>query len=660
MAANLVAPAAAQRFVDPRTGIITVPWQQFLANLTTAASGSGVTSFNTRVGAVTLNGTDVSTALGYTPYDSANPAGYITAAGAPVQSVAGKTGVVTLAVADVSGAAPLASPTFTGTPAAPTAAPGTNTTQIATTAFVETAVSGASVTSFDGRTGAVSLLVTDATGGIVGYANVKAYGAVGNGIADDTAEIQSAINSGFPVYFPPGTYRITSALTATNVSLTLIGAGPNASTIRQDGAADGITFNGSWTSFAIDQLVVRDLKFLANNASCAAAIHGIWTSTGGTDGQPRTCYVQNVSCVSANGGPSWAAGVSLAGGDNAAIRDCYITTYNFAGAFRAGSYGILITANGTNDPAFEVDIANVTFYQCATAIGFNVDATAANNICQGLFVNHCHIINCSHGVAAGNAAAVPAGPAIEPEIVITNSFIGTQVLGVDIQAQAQFNVSGNLFYGQGALNWIGIQYTSINGGGYQVDGRIHDNTLIALSGGTTAGIKIIGNAGASESIAINANTFEACTNAATLDANTTGVIFTISNYIISGGGVSNSGSSSTNIIDSRGQTTPVPTAGSGAFATVSSVVDYEKIGRFAKCRVTITDTNNGTAASFIALVMPFTATSESVFYGRAVSSGKMVQGIMAATSSTMQVLLYDNTYPGATGERITLEGMIFV
>jgi len=37
--------------------------------------------------------------------------------------------------------APLASPTFTGTPAAPTANAGTSTTQIATTAFVQTAVS---------------------------------------------------------------------------------------------------------------------------------------------------------------------------------------------------------------------------------------------------------------------------------------------------------------------------------------------------------------------------------------------------------------------------------------------------------------------------------------------------------------------------------------
>lgn len=40
----------------------------------------------------------------------------------------------------IAGAAPLASPTFTGTPAAPTAAPGTNTTQLATTAFIQAAI----------------------------------------------------------------------------------------------------------------------------------------------------------------------------------------------------------------------------------------------------------------------------------------------------------------------------------------------------------------------------------------------------------------------------------------------------------------------------------------------------------------------------------------
>ena len=41
---------------------------------------------------------------------------------------------------DLAAKAALASPTFTGTPAAPTAAQGTNTTQVATTAYVQAEV----------------------------------------------------------------------------------------------------------------------------------------------------------------------------------------------------------------------------------------------------------------------------------------------------------------------------------------------------------------------------------------------------------------------------------------------------------------------------------------------------------------------------------------
>lgn len=40
--------------------------------------------------------------------------------------------------------------------------------------------------------------------------SVKAFGALGDGVTDDTAAIQSAINSGLPIFFPPGTY-VTSA-----------------------------------------------------------------------------------------------------------------------------------------------------------------------------------------------------------------------------------------------------------------------------------------------------------------------------------------------------------------------------------------------------------------------------------------------------------------
>lgn len=65
----------------------------------------------------------------------------IAAAAPPVSSVFTRTGAVVATagdytVAQVTGAAPIASPTFTGVPAAPTAAVNTNTTQLATTAYV--------------------------------------------------------------------------------------------------------------------------------------------------------------------------------------------------------------------------------------------------------------------------------------------------------------------------------------------------------------------------------------------------------------------------------------------------------------------------------------------------------------------------------------------
>jgi hypothetical protein len=54
---------------DNITGVLNIPQYQ-----------GGVTSFNTRTGAVTLSSGDITGALGYTPYNSTNPAGYITSA----------------------------------------------------------------------------------------------------------------------------------------------------------------------------------------------------------------------------------------------------------------------------------------------------------------------------------------------------------------------------------------------------------------------------------------------------------------------------------------------------------------------------------------------------------------------------------------------------
>ncbi len=126
---------------------------------------AGVVSFNTRTGQVVLQAADVTGvggALLASPSFSGTPttptaapgtnttqlastafvAAAVTGSVSGVASFNTRTGAVTLTTADVTGVggALLASPSFTGNPAAPTAPAGQSNTQIATTAFAQGAV----------------------------------------------------------------------------------------------------------------------------------------------------------------------------------------------------------------------------------------------------------------------------------------------------------------------------------------------------------------------------------------------------------------------------------------------------------------------------------------------------------------------------------------
>lgn len=103
-------------------------------------------------------------------------------------------------------------------------------------------------------TGAVSRLVSSKLGDFV---SVKDFGAVGDGVADDTAAIQAAIDalagsfdvtanysgnqySGKPsqiLYFPPGIYNVTSRILVEKNNVAIRGAGWFSSTIRYVGTS---------------------------------------------------------------------------------------------------------------------------------------------------------------------------------------------------------------------------------------------------------------------------------------------------------------------------------------------------------------------------------------------------------------------------------------
>lgn len=104
--------------------------------------------------------------------------------------------------------------------------------------------------------------------------NVKApeYGAVGNGLIDDTAAIQAAINDaqaeGLAVFFPAGTYKLSSALSVFG-DLRLIGAGGGAGgagkTILKSSASSGHTILDQET-YSGSVVHVRDMTLYANHS----------------------------------------------------------------------------------------------------------------------------------------------------------------------------------------------------------------------------------------------------------------------------------------------------------------------------------------------------------------------------------------------------------
>ena len=289
VAGNFITPATASTIggvIIPNGGGLSVDQD---GNLTVGAASSSTVGGVSQGAGVTISNTGVL---------SAN-----------VTSVAGRTGNVVLTIADVSGAAPLASPALSGVPTAPTAAAGTKTTQIATTAFVANSFAPLASPAFTGTPTAPTPAVGDNSTDIATTAFV----------ATSYAPLASPVFSGSPTAPTPSSNDDSQRIATTSWVTTAI---QNADSASGYAPINAPSFTGRAT-FVAQEYDVTNLGNISGTETLNLAASTEWTMTitGATtfafSNTPAAGTTQVVILRITNGGAytiSWPTGTQFVSG----------------------------------------------------------------------------------------------------------------------------------------------------------------------------------------------------------------------------------------------------------------------------------------------------------------------------------------------------------
>jgi hypothetical protein len=280
--------------------------------------------------------------------------------------------------------------------------------------------------------------------------NVKDFGAVGDGVADDTFAVQAALNSSNQVFFPNGEYLISNKITIANKSITITGENQTSTVIKFSSNAAGIDISQSGNSNSVLISNIKIEKTATTTNSPAIKISG-----GGTIIH-CWAYIENVTIYGA-GSNYWDGGIWL---DN--ISNSCVNSVNVDLDQTNSQYGFKVS--GTS--------FTTSFDQCqsfSNQKGFIIEGDG-----EGVTINSCTIVNCIEGIRKQHA------PQSEPLLVVTNSHINTNSLGIFLENALQCFISNNLIYaGIGTsgpkTGWIGIdiQSTFVN-----EDISINNNILL--------------------------------------------------------------------------------------------------------------------------------------------------------------------------------------
>lgn len=356
--------------------------------------------------------------------------------------------------------------------------------------------------------------------------SVKEFGAVGDGVSDDTAAIQAAITAtyGGSVFFPAGTYKVTSTISVTN-EVSLIGAGRYLSKILWTSATLSI-FNVSTTN----PIQVEKMAFIGPSTPTTGYVFRLSSNSTHNafsifrDLLFSSCYIgiESVNAMALTVDACYFSGHQSAGvvicnryqhdaGDST-ISACVFSNAGTAavGIFQYSSGGLRVVNNKilsgaigikqALDPGVQTSdllvVGNSFEGQSTAAIEFSQSESTSRFsnivICGNQFALHPIAIKASTSnvylkniTITGNVLALPSGSnygiwlnGVQAAVINGNIFTGdsSSTVGINLGATASdVNYDGNQF--------VGELYNVIDAGVYNLKGAIDviGSSFLAIS-----------------------------------------------------------------------------------------------------------------------------------------------------------------------------------
>ncbi len=474
------------------------------------------------------------------------------------------------------------------------------------------------------------------------FLSVMDYGAVGNGVADDTIAVNlgiaTATGMGKTLYFPPGTY-LCSQITAL-AGMKLVGESSRTSIIKAKNNSDVDLVTSP--SLGIDDAWIESLRFLGNSAGNALG------NTLVIKGH-RPTLIDIVVLDSAENGivTDWAGPSFRDTGSEGYFSHIVIDSPKKSGWIHSGpsdSYFediIIIDAGASADNSFYgmyLDPAGTGANGRFNNLHHWNRSSTTNTATSGVYVGfggntftNCHFegshlplnISSNFNTFAACAYYAPRG-----------------TYAVNIGATASAN------YLDGAM---GLTYFTANANYTGVNIAGPGNTLNLTVGGAIKAINFGDSGTGSNFVRINGYIDAGGAAYTGVQASNDDILISVAGP---GGGVL--AQSTPHVWTAY---TPTITPGSGVITTSSSTGRYIKTGATVQFQISVTVTTNGTGAVNINATLPAqAATHEYIVAGRNNTTGKMLQGDIISGATEIRIFDYTNAYPIADGQTIYVSG----